>query len=81
MIRGCHHGYQPGKCPVATCAHFPKDEPLHIRMFGPAHDSQLAAQIASADPARYAALRRQAQEAGLLPRDPFIKALEEESQN
>lgn len=80
MTRGCSHFFQPGKCPVATCAHYPKDEPLHQRLFGPTHDSALAAQIAKDDPERYAQLRKQAQDAGFLPRDPSIRALEE-SQN
>jgi len=78
MTRRCRHFALPGKCNVPTCDHYTKDVPLHVRMFGPLHDSALAAQIAKDDPQRYQQLRKLAQDAGLLPRDTRVACLTED---
>jgi hypothetical protein len=74
MIRNCHHGYPAQRCPISTCPNSPADTPLHIRLFGKHADGALAQKIHQTDPTRYAALRQQAIDAGLLPPDPRVPA-------
>ena len=78
MERGmCSHLERQNLCPVEGCwAH--DSRPDLEKAFGHFSNATFAAKLYREDPARYAALKREAIEKGMLPNAPIPKALQDD---
>ena len=75
----CSHFHEPDRCPVENCPNHDV-RPLLVQCFGPNANSAVAAELFRTNRPEYERLRKQAIEAGRLPKSPRIAAFDYEDE-